>query len=64
MSKVQEDRDKMKNIYYKTLKYLSLVNFPIYIIMAILAAPLVNILFGSQWQGAIILFKFCQFMHL
>jgi len=54
MSQVQDEPDKLKNIYLKTINHLSSINFPIYIIMAIFAEALVETLFGHKWHSAII----------
>lgn len=52
MSKIQNDDITLKGIYYKTLSYLSAINFPIYSAMIILAGPLILILYGPRWIGA------------
>ncbi len=57
MSKVQDDTAKLKNIYLKTINYLSSVNFPIYILIAILAEPIVLTLFGEKWSDSIIILQ-------
>lgn len=57
MAKIQNDMPKLKNIYLKTVNYLSSINFPIYILMAILAEPIVLILFGEKWSDSIIVLQ-------
>jgi O-antigen/teichoic acid export membrane protein len=52
MAKVQIDNNKLKNIYLKSINYLSSINFPIYIMVIILSDHIINILFGNNWQGA------------
>lgn len=53
MAKLQDDQEKLKNIYLKTLYYLSTVNFPIYALIIIFAPELVTLLMGNQWTAAI-----------
>ncbi len=52
MSKIQNDDATLKRIYYKTLSYLSAINFPIYIVMILLAQPIILMLYGQQWIEA------------
>lgn len=53
MAKVQDDNEQLKKIYLKTINYLASVNFPIYITIAVLAEPIVMIMFGKTWQQGI-----------
>lgn len=57
MARVHNDTVKLKDIYLKTLNYLASVNFPIYILLAILAEPIILILFGEKWTESIIIFQ-------
>ena len=53
MAKVQNDNILFKNIYLKTINYLSSIIFPIYVFLVIMAPELILILFGEQWSEAI-----------
>lgn len=53
MAKIQDDTERLKNIYLKTIHYLSSVNFPIYALMIVLAPELVMVLFGDKWMDAV-----------
>ena len=53
MAKIQDDTVRLKNIYLRTIHYLSSVNFPIYALMIVLAPELVMILFGDKWMEAV-----------
>ncbi|WP_019026676.1 MOP flippase family protein [Colwellia piezophila] len=64
MSTVQNDTKQLKNIYLKTINYLCSVNFPIYIAMAILAEPLVIVLFGDKWSEAILIMQILSFYFM
>ena len=57
MAKVQNDTIRLKNIYLKTINYLSSVNFPIYVLLAILAEPIILTLFGTKWSDSIVILQ-------
>lgn len=57
MAKVQNDVVKLKAIYLKTINYLSSINFPVYILLAILAKPIVLILFGNKWLDSVVILQ-------
>lgn len=48
LARVQDDMTLLKNAYLKTINYLSSVNFPVHIFIAILAGPIVLILLGKS----------------
>ncbi|MBI4947400.1 MAG: MOP flippase family protein [Bacteroidetes bacterium] len=52
MSKMQDNALALKNIYLKTLNYLSSINFPIYTMLLILAQPVIIIVYGPKWVDA------------
>ena len=53
LSKYKSEIPIMKSLYLNTVRYLSLVNFPIYIFLAVFAEDIVLVLFGNQWTGTI-----------
>lgn len=53
LAKLQNDLLSLKNVYLKTIYYISLVNFPIYLIIVILSEPIVILIFGNEWKEAI-----------
>lgn len=55
MAKVQDDTDRLKSIYLKTMNYLSSINFPIYAFLFVMAPDLVPLIFGSKWNEAIVI---------
>ena len=55
MAKIQNDTDRLKEIYLKTINLLSSINFPIYLFMLITAPQLVPLMFGEQWVSAVII---------
>jgi O-antigen/teichoic acid export membrane protein len=57
MSKVQNDTQRLKDIYLKTINYLSSINFPIYIAMIILAPEIITIFLGEKWLQVTTIFQ-------
>jgi O-antigen/teichoic acid export membrane protein len=57
LAKLQNDLPALKDVYLKTMYYISLINFPIYLMIAILSEPIVLILFGDSWKEAIPLLR-------
>lgn len=55
MAKIQNDTDRLKEIYLKAINLLSSINFPIYLFMLITAPQLVLLMFGEQWVDAVII---------
>jgi len=53
MAKIQDDTEKLKNVYLKTINYLSSINFPIYAALIVFAPELVILMFGDKWMAAI-----------
>ncbi|SNR74773.1 polysaccharide transporter, PST family/lipopolysaccharide exporter [Lutibacter agarilyticus] len=53
MSKISEDTKKLREVYLKTVSYLTLVNTPIYLLIALFAQPIVVLMFGEVWVEAI-----------
>ncbi len=49
MSKVQNDLPKLKEVYLKTINYLSSVNFPVYAFIFVFAHEIVLLMFGVKW---------------
>lgn len=53
MAKIQDDTVRLKNIYLKTINYLSSINFPIYAFIFIFAHDIVMVMFGEKYFEAI-----------
>ncbi|RNI25760.1 MOP flippase family protein [Rufibacter latericius] len=51
MAKVNDDEALLKNIYLKTMRFTSSLNFPIYLAIIILVQPIVLIIYGNKWDG-------------
>lgn len=64
MSSINEDFSKLKSIYLRTINTLSTINFPIFFLLAILAEPLISIVFGPKWLEAVPLIRIMAFTYL
>ncbi len=53
MAKIKNDNEQLKSIYLKSVNYLTSFNVPVYLFICVMAEPIVLILFGSKWTGAI-----------
>lgn len=49
LSELQSNKDKMLNVYRKSLFYTTLISFPAMVLLAIIAKPLVIILLTEKW---------------
>lgn len=61
MAKVQDDIPRLRQIYLKTVNYLGSVNFPVYILIALTAEPLIGLLFGERWHESVALLQILSF---
>lgn len=57
LSKIQEDKTRVYNSYLKVIKLLSSIGFPLSIFVYFSSEEIVNIVYGSQWQQSIPVFK-------
>lgn len=53
-SRMQDDDRRLRHAYTKTVRYISLMTFPILAGMMVLAPQLVRVVYGPKWIGAII----------
>lgn len=53
LSKMQDDNERFNNAYLKVLQFISIISFPLLVGMAVLAEPLILIVFGEKWRLAI-----------
>ncbi len=53
LSTVQNDNDRIRAIYLRTLNIISLFTFPMCLGLFVLAEPFVLALYGDQWTGCI-----------
>jgi O-antigen/teichoic acid export membrane protein len=53
LSRVQDDRSKLKNGYLRIVRTLAMGVFPVMLLLSVLAGPFTRVVFGSQWEAAI-----------
>lgn len=52
-SRLQDDLDQLRRAYYRATQLTSLIAFPAFVGVAVLAQPLVVVIFGEQWLPAV-----------
>ncbi|PSN18836.1 colanic acid exporter [filamentous cyanobacterium CCP5] len=60
-SRMQKEPERLRNAFYKVTKYTSLISFPAFLGMAVLAPELVQVLFGEQWMPSIPVMRILAF---
>ncbi len=56
-SKIQDDRERLRRAYLRGTRLVTLIVFPLHVLLVGLADPLVPWLFGPQWQPAVPVFQ-------
>lgn len=64
LSQLQDDRDKLVDVYRKSLFYTSLITFPIMILLAIVAKPLIIVLLTEKWVDCVPLLQILCFARM
>jgi len=57
MSSIQEDTERLKRVYRKSILLSTFVHFPLMMGLIVIAGPLITILFSSKWQESILYFQ-------
>lgn len=52
MSKVQEDLDQIKYLYYRTITLLTAYTVPVYVLLWWIAEPFIAVVYGPKWIEA------------
>jgi O-antigen/teichoic acid export membrane protein len=56
-SEIQNLKKKLTTDFYKLLKILNLINFPLFVGLFLLAEPMIYFCFGARWIEAVLLIK-------
>jgi O-antigen/teichoic acid export membrane protein len=64
LSKVKRDLNRLRMVYLKMIQLLSLISFPLICVLALVAEPIVMIIYGSKWSEAILPFQILSFFAL
>ncbi len=60
-SRMQNDLERLRDTFYKVTRYTSLISFPAFIGMAVLAPELVQSLFGEDWIPSVPVMRILAF---
>jgi len=52
-SKIQDDKERMKEVFLKTIKYVSLISIPFCVGVIILAPDFLRIVYGDKWLPSV-----------
>lgn len=52
-SSIQDDMEKIRNIFRRSQKALTFINFPVMILMVLIAKEIIIILYTEKWLGAV-----------
>ena len=52
MAKIQDESDRLKNIFLKSINYITSFTFPLYVFIALVASAILKITMGEQWLPA------------
>ncbi len=63
-AKIQSDNEQLKHGYLSVLRFLSMVNFPLLLGLAVVAPILLPLVFGEQWLPAVLLVQILSFVAL
>ncbi len=64
LSHIQDDDEKLLKSYKQILSLLAFILFPIYLILALIANPLINILLTEKWIDSVIILQLLCFSAL
>jgi PST family polysaccharide transporter len=53
LSRIQDDRARIKALYLRAVCSISMVTFPLMLVLLVAAEPLVLVLYGEKWRGMI-----------
>lgn len=51
---VQDEEQRIRRAFAKTVAYLSIINFPVFTALAIIAPAFIRVLFGAKWIDSIL----------
>ena len=57
-SKLQNEREKLCDMFRQNVRLVSFFNTPLMVLLAVIAQPLIILLYSSKWVGAIEYFQF------
>lgn len=61
LSKIQDDNELLRNVYRKYLKLTAFIVFPLMMVMAALARPMIIFILTEKWEASVILLQLLCF---
>ena len=56
-SSLQDDRERLVSAFRKNIKSVTYLNFPLMVLLIIIARPLITLLYGAKWETSIPYFQ-------
>ncbi|WP_416670033.1 lipopolysaccharide biosynthesis protein [Egbenema bharatensis] len=63
-ARLQTDLDRFRNAFYTVTQLTSLIAFPTFLGVAVLAPELILLMFGDQWEPSIVVMQILAFMGI
>lgn len=63
-SRMQQEPERMRKAFYQVTEYTSLISFPAFLGMAVLAPELVQSLFGNEWLPSVPVMRILAFVGI
>lgn len=57
-AKLQDDREQLRKMFRQNVQIVAFINTPIMVLLAVIAQPLIILLYSSKWIGSIHYFQF------
>lgn len=57
-AKLQNDREKLREMFRQNVRLVAFFNTPLMVLLAVIARPLIILLYSSKWVGSIAYFQF------
>lgn len=57
ISRIQDDKEKVANVYMRAIDLIAFVNFPVIVGLVVTADSLLLLLLGEQWQECILIYR-------
>jgi PST family polysaccharide transporter len=61
-SRLQEEPEQLRNTFYSAIQFVSVIAFPLFLCVPVLAPELVKVLFGEQWYQSIAVMQVLSFI--
>lgn len=59
--KIKDEKERLKQVFRKTLLYTAIISFPLILLMASMAEPLIILLIGEKWRDSVYMLQIMAF---